>query len=106
MKHNNFFILSSSPLSQFEITDIFNINILNYINLNLTNIGLYLTIAGTIVLTISILATNNQKLIANNWSIGKETLYATIHSIVINQIDSKKGQLYFPFIYTLFIFIL
>lgn len=66
MKHNNFFILSSSPLSQFEITDIFNINILNYINLNLTNIGLYLTIAGTIVLTISILATNNQKLIANN----------------------------------------
>jgi F-type H+-transporting ATPase subunit a len=106
MKHNNFFILSSSPLSQFEITDIFNINILNYINLSLTNIGLYLTIAGTIVLTISILATNNQKLIANNWSIGKETLYTTIHSIVINQIDSKKGQLYFPFIYTLFIFIL
>jgi F-type H+-transporting ATPase subunit a len=106
MKHNNFFLLSSSPLSQFEITDIFNINILNYINLSLTNIGLYLTIAGIFVLIISILATNNQKLIANNWSIGKETLYATIHSIVINQINSKKGQLYFPFIYTLFIFIL
>jgi F-type H+-transporting ATPase subunit a len=99
-------MLSSSPLSQFEITDIFNINILNYINLSLTNIGLYLTIAGIIVLILSILATNNQKLIANNWSIGKETLYATIHSIVINQINSKKGQLYFPFIYTLFIFIL
>src|SRR5579871_823246 len=35
-----------------------------------------------------------------------ESLYATIHSIVINQINSKKGQIYFPFIYTLFIFIL
>jgi F-type H+-transporting ATPase subunit a len=33
-------------------------------------------------------------------------LYATIYSIVTNQINSKKGQIYFPFIYTLFIFIL
>jgi len=106
MKHENYFIFTNSPLSQFEITDIFNINILNYINLNLTNIGLYLTIAGIIVLLLSILATNNQKLIPNNWSIGQETLYSTIHSIVINQIDSKKGQFYFPLIYTLFVFIL
>src|SRR3979411_728503 len=37
---------------------------------------------------------------------GQESLYATIHSIVINQINAVKGQLYFPFIYTLFIFIL
>src|SRR5579862_9105183 len=35
-----------------------------------------------------------------------ESLYATIHSIVINQINAKNGQIYFPFIYTLFIFIL
>jgi F-type H+-transporting ATPase subunit a len=35
-----------------------------------------------------------------------ESLYATVHSIVTNQINSKKGQMYFPFIYTLFIFIL
>src|SRR5438046_10364170 len=33
-------------------------------------------------------------------------MYATIHSIVINQINTSKGQIYFPFIYTLFIFIL
>jgi hypothetical protein len=33
-------------------------------------------------------------------------LYATIHSIVTNQINSKSGQIYFPFIFTLFIFIL
>jgi F-type H+-transporting ATPase subunit a len=30
----------------------------------------------------------------------------TIHSIVINQINAKSGQQYFPFIYTLFVFIL
>jgi F-type H+-transporting ATPase subunit a len=33
-------------------------------------------------------------------------LYATIHSIVTNQINSKSGQIYFPFIFALFIFIL
>ena len=30
----------------------------------------------------------------------------TIHNIVLSQINAKKGQVYFPFIYTLFIFIL
>ena len=29
-----------------------------------------------------------------------------MHSIVINQINEKKGQIYFPFMYVLFIFIL
>src|ERR1700760_1778598 len=38
--------------------------------------------------------------------ISQETIYATIHSIVTNQINPTKGQIYFPFIYTLFIFIL
>ncbi len=106
MKHESFYILSNSPLTQFEITDLFNLNILNNFNISLTNIGLYLTIGSLIILILSISSTNNNKLVSNNWSIGKESLYATIHNIVINQIDSKKGQLYFPFIYTLFVFIL
>jgi len=33
-------------------------------------------------------------------------MYATIHSLVINQINPRIGQIYFPFLYTLFIFIL
>src|SRR3981081_3285530 len=37
---------------------------------------------------------------------GQESLYATIHSIVTNQINARSGQIYFPFIYTLFVFIL
>jgi F-type H+-transporting ATPase subunit a len=106
LEKSNAYILSNNPLTQFEITDIFNINILNYLNISLTSIGLYLIIGGILILSFNILSTNNNRLISNNWSIGQESLYMTIHSIVINQIDSKKGQLYFPFIYTLFIFIL
>jgi len=49
---------------------------------------------------------NHNKIISNNWSVSQESIYATIHSIVINQINAVKGQIYFPFIYTLFIFIL
>ena len=41
-----------------------------------------------------------------NLSLSLESIYATVHGIVINQINSDRGQLYFPFIYTLFIFIL
>ncbi|RYE15966.1 MAG: ATP synthase F0 subunit A [Rickettsiales bacterium] len=36
----------------------------------------------------------------------QETLYATIHGIVTSQINARKGQIYFPLMYTLFIFIL
>jgi F-type H+-transporting ATPase subunit a len=35
-----------------------------------------------------------------------ESIYATVHGIVTSQINDKKGQVYFPLIYTLFIFIL
>ena len=63
-------------------------------------------IAAFFILGLSILATNFNKLVGNRWSIGKESLYATIHGIVINQINPKSGQMYFPFIYALFIFIL
>nr|YP_010963396.1 ATP synthase F0 subunit a [Raffaelea arxii]WNK75985.1 ATP synthase F0 subunit a [Raffaelea arxii] len=97
-----------SPLDQFEIRDLLSIDapILGNIHLSLTNIGLYLIIALFLIITLNILSTNYNKLISNNWSIGQESLYATIHSIVTNQINPKSGQLYFPFIYTLFIFIL
>ena len=103
---NNFVVLS--PLDQFEIRDLIsiNLNILNNSHISLTNIGLYLIISTILILSFNKLASNYNKLISNTWSINQESLYATIHSIVINQINSNKGQIYFPFIYALFLFIL
>jgi len=97
-----------SPLDQFEIKDLLSLdtNIVKYLHISLTNIGLYLLIGLLITISYSLLATNNNKIIPNNWSISQETLYSTVHSIVINQINPNKGQIYFPFIYALFIFIL
>jgi F-type H+-transporting ATPase subunit a len=59
-----------------------------------------------LIIYYSLLSINNKKIVPNIWSISQETLYSTIYSIVINQINTNKGQIYFPFIYTLFIFIL
>lgn len=98
----------NSPLEQFEIRDLLSLDapIFGNLHISITNIGFYLTIAGLFILLLNILSTNYNKLVSNNWSISQESLYATIHSIVTNQINAKSGQLYFPFIYALFIVIL
>jgi F-type H+-transporting ATPase subunit a len=105
MRHFDFV---SSPLDQFEVRDLFSINanLLGNLHLSLTNIGLYLSISIFLILTYSLLATNNNKIIPNNWSISQESIYATVHGIVINQINPNKGQMFFPLMYVLFIFIL
>lgn len=106
--HKNVFTEITSPLDQFEIRKLLGLDapILANIQISLTNIGLYLTIGACLILILNILANNYNKIVSNRWSISQEAIYFTIHSIVINQINANKGQLYFPFIYTLFVFIL
>ncbi len=105
---NRLFTEISSPLDQFEIRNLLSIDapVLGNLHVSLTNIGLYLTIGAFIILSLNVLATNYNKVVSNRWSISQESIYATIHSIVTNQINAQKGQIYFPFIYTLFVFIL
>jgi F-type H+-transporting ATPase subunit a len=102
------FQLIQTPLDQFEVRNLlsFDAPVLANLHLTLTNIGLYLTVGALLVLALNVFATNNNKVVSNNWSISQESIYATVHSIVINQINSNKGQMYFPFIYALFVFIL
>jgi len=108
LSYNNLWRDNISPLNQFEIRDLLSLDgaVLGSLHFSITNIGFYLTIGAFFLLTINLLSTNYNKLVSNNWSVSQESLYATIHSIVINQINDKKGQVYFPLIYTLFIFIL
>lgn len=101
-------ILIKSPLDQFEIRDLLSLDapMLGDLHISITNIGLYLLIGTFLGVSFNLIANNYNKLVSNTWSISQETIYATIHSIVINQINEKKGQMYFPFIYALFTFIL
>jgi hypothetical protein len=109
---NSFFVNLNreinSPLNQFDIREFVSItvNVLGNLNIAITNIAIFLTMSGFYLLFSNLLSTNYNKVVGNSWSISQESLYATIHSIVTNQINYKNGQMYFPFIYALFIFIL
>jgi len=64
----NTFLDITSPLDQFEIRNLLSLDapILGNLSLSLTNTGLYLTIAGYIILVLNLLATNNNKIVSNN----------------------------------------
>jgi F-type H+-transporting ATPase subunit a len=98
----------TSPLDQFEIRNFISLEIpiLANMQLSLTNIGFYLLISLSIALVLSLLASNSNKIVSNSWSISQESVYTTVNNVVLNQISASKGQIYFPFIYALFIFIL
>ena len=58
----------ASPLDQFEIRNLLSLDapILGNLSLSLTNIGLYLTIAGYLVFILNLMSTNNNKIISNS----------------------------------------
>lgn len=58
----------TSPLDQFEIRDLISLNapILGNASVSLTNIGLYLTIGGYLAFVLSLIATNEEKVISNS----------------------------------------
>lgn len=57
-----------SPLDQFEIRNLLSIDapILGDLCLSLTNIGLYLTVAACLCISINLLSDNHNKVISNN----------------------------------------
>jgi len=99
---------TATPLDQFEIRDYIMIDapILGNAHLSLTNMGLYLGIAFIIIVMLLGSVNKLPKFIYRSWVLTKECIYDTIFSVVTSNINKYKGQLYFPFIFTLFIFIL
>jgi F-type H+-transporting ATPase subunit a len=105
---STFPIWTTSPLDQFTIRNLFSLkaDLLGNIQISLTNIGLYLIISSFIVFMLYTLATNYDLTTPNGWSLSLESIYATVFSIVTNQINANKGQMFFPLISALFIYIL
>ena len=101
-------VWNQSPLDQFIIRNLFSIkaDILANIQLSLTNIGLYLIITTFLIFMFYVLATNYDFSTPNRWSISHESKYSTLYSIVVNKINANKGQMFFPLISALFIYIL
>nr|YP_009710760.1 ATP synthase F0 subunit a [Amanita thiersii]QFZ98709.1 ATP synthase F0 subunit a [Amanita thiersii] len=100
-----FFVLS--PLNQFEVVSLMGLNvpILGHLNISLTNLALYTCIILVIVVGLHSLGNNESKLIPSKWSISLESSFASLSSMVREQIGSHN-EVYLPFIYSLFFFIL
>jgi len=99
------FILS--PLSQFEVVNLIGLNapILGYLHINLTNLSLYSIFILLVVLGLHFFGNNEYKLIPSKWSISLESSFASLSTMVKEQIGSQSEK-YLPFIYSLFVFIL
>ena len=95
-----------SPLDQFEVTNLIGLNapVLGYLNISLTNLGLYSLIVLSVILSLHYLGNNNNKIIPSKWSIGLESFFTSINALVRDQIGAAH-EIYLPFIYSLFIFI-
>lgn len=97
--------LIESPLEQFEVTNLISVNapIFGYLNLTLSNLGLYSLLLFIISIGIHYLGNNESKILPSKWSIGLESLYTTINTMVKEQLGK---EIYLPFIYSLFFYIL
>jgi F-type H+-transporting ATPase subunit a len=104
---NNFNIFINSPLSQFEVTNLIGINapILGNLHLNLTNLSLYSIFVVLTIIGLHIYANNDNKIIPNNWSISLESSFSSLNTMVRDQIGVNSEK-YFPFIYSIFFYIL
>lgn len=97
-----------SPLDQFEIREFVSLYlpILGNINISYTTIIQYFIISFIIIIIINLNINKNNYLMDNGWNLNKEAIYDTLHNIVVNQINKYVGQIYFPIIFSLFMFIL
>ena len=103
----NNLLLINSPLEQFEVTSLIGLSapLLGFLNITLTNLALYCFVVFFLVVSLHLIANNNTKLVPSKWSIALESSFASVSSMVRDQIGSLN-EIYLPFIYSLFFFVL
>ena len=100
-------IWTSSPLEQFEVQNLISLQIpIIGLNISLTNLGFYTLVTIFILMTLHMIGfAKSQIMVSNRFSLFMESIYATINTMVREQIGSRN-EIYLPFIYALFTFIL
>ena len=94
----------ADPIHQFEIKKILPLE-LNNIDISFTNSSMFMILAVLVVSIFLILSIKNKKVIPNRFQIISELLYEFIANMINDNIG-HKGKKFFPFIFTLFTFIL
>jgi len=93
-----------SPLSQFEVKKIFDINIGSF-DISITNSALFMIIATFFAIIFLHLATRKKQLIPSKLQAIAELVYDFINSMIKSSMG-EEGAKFFPLIFSLFTFIL
>nr|WAX04129.1 ATP synthase F1 subunit 6 [Polysiphonia sp.] len=96
--------LISSPLEQFEIVNLIPIYFYS-INLSFTNASLLMFLAIFVIFFWLSLSFFKTRLIPNYWQLFFEEFYFLTSNIVAENLN-RKGEIYFPFIFSLHLFLL
>ena len=94
----------ADPIHQFEIKKIVPLE-LNNIDISFTNSSMFMILSVLVVSIFLILSIKNKKIIPNRFQTMSELLYEFIANMINDNIG-HKGKKFFPFIFTLFTFIL
>ncbi len=94
----------ANPLAQFEVKTLIPIH-LGDVNASLTNSGFFMVVTVAAVSLFVILGMRNRALVPGRWQSMTELSYEFIAGMVRDNVGSE-GRKYFPFIFSLFMFIL
>ena len=94
----------ANPLAQFEITTLVPIQ-LGGVDASFTNSGLFMVVAVTAITLFLTLSMRPHRLVPGRWQSMAELSYEFIASMVRENVGTE-GRPYFPFIFSLFMFIL
>lgn len=93
-----------NPLEQFEIKPLIPLHI-GSVDLSFTNSSLFMTIGVVLVTLLVTLATRQARLVPSRWQSVAELSYEFVANMIQENVG-KEGMRYFPFIFTLFMFVL
>jgi F-type H+-transporting ATPase subunit a len=95
-----------SFFDQFEILRLLPFNPVGNLDISITNSTLFLGLATFYIIFMCQTNVENGLVVPGRYQSLIEVLYETIHDMVRENIPGKDGYRFFPFLFTLFIFIL
>lgn len=96
--------MTHSPLVQFELKKLIDINILGF-DISLTNSSCFMLLAGMVALTFFTFAFQAKQLVPSRLQLSGELVYTLIENM-LEQNVGVKGRKFVPLMFTLFLFIL
>ena len=97
--------MNLNPMHQFEVYKIGPEINLNGINISFTNASLFMTISAILIMTLLFMGTKKKALIPSKMQLITEMSY-TFVAKMINETAGSSAKSFFPFIFTLFMFVL